>query len=91
MLIKVYNSVGGAAFFRRLLREWQAGGAQVVQHQAISGVTCDTEELPTAETHTTTSTEQELGLLRMEARVSSAEGAAPEFEMSPTSSMARQL
>jgi len=36
MLIEVYNSVGGAAFFRRLLREWQTGGAQVAQHQAIS-------------------------------------------------------
>ncbi len=36
MLIEVYNSVGGAAFFRRLLREWQTGGARVVQHQAIS-------------------------------------------------------
>jgi len=34
--IEVYNSVDGAAFFRRLLREWQEAGALVKSHSAIS-------------------------------------------------------
>lgn len=34
--IEVYNSVGGAAFFQRLLREWENGGADVTPFEAIS-------------------------------------------------------
>lgn len=36
MVIEVYNSVQGAAFFRRLIQEWRGGGARVIAHQAIS-------------------------------------------------------
>ena len=36
MTIEVYNSVGGAAFFQRLLHQWEATGAHVVPYQAIS-------------------------------------------------------
>jgi colanic acid biosynthesis glycosyl transferase WcaI len=36
MVIEVYNSVQGAAFFQRLLQEWRKTGAQVETHQAIS-------------------------------------------------------
>jgi glycosyltransferase involved in cell wall biosynthesis len=34
--IEVYNAVGGAAFFQRLVEEWQASGATVVRHEAIT-------------------------------------------------------
>jgi colanic acid biosynthesis glycosyl transferase WcaI len=36
MTIEVYNSVGGAAFFQRLLDEWKATGAEVIPYQVIS-------------------------------------------------------
>ncbi len=36
MRIEVYNSVNGAAFFQRLLREWQKSGARVTAYDAIS-------------------------------------------------------
>jgi colanic acid biosynthesis glycosyl transferase WcaI len=36
MKIEVYNSVGGAAFFQRLLHEWKAAGAEVIPYQVIS-------------------------------------------------------
>jgi colanic acid biosynthesis glycosyl transferase WcaI len=36
MTIEVYNSVGGAAFFQRLLSEWKNAGAEVVPYQVIS-------------------------------------------------------
>ncbi|HSY54001.1 MAG TPA: hypothetical protein VK785_06110, partial [Opitutaceae bacterium] len=36
MTIEVYNSVGGAAFFQRLLSEWKNTGAEVVPYQVIS-------------------------------------------------------
>ena len=36
MTIEVYNSVGGAAFFQRLLHEWEMAGVQVIPYQAIS-------------------------------------------------------
>lgn len=35
MVIEVYNSVGGAAFFERLLGEWEAGGAEVRRHHVL--------------------------------------------------------
>ncbi len=34
--IEVYNSVGGAAFFQRLISEWKNAGAEVTCHEAIS-------------------------------------------------------
>jgi len=34
--VEVYNSVGGAAFFQRLLSEWEKQGAQVTLYQATS-------------------------------------------------------
>lgn len=34
--VEVYNSVGGAAFFRRLLEEWSQAGLQVSLFQALS-------------------------------------------------------
>jgi colanic acid biosynthesis glycosyl transferase WcaI len=36
MKIEVYNSVGGAAFFQRLLSEWKNAGAEVIPCQVIS-------------------------------------------------------
>jgi glycosyltransferase involved in cell wall biosynthesis len=36
MTIEVYNSVGGAAFFQRLLSEWKNTGAEVIPYQVIS-------------------------------------------------------
>jgi colanic acid biosynthesis glycosyl transferase WcaI len=36
MTIEVYNSVGGAAFFQRLLQEWKNTGATVIPYQVIS-------------------------------------------------------
>jgi glycosyltransferase involved in cell wall biosynthesis len=34
--IEVYNSVSGAAFFQRLVHEWEATGARVVLYQAVT-------------------------------------------------------
>ncbi|HZP60484.1 MAG TPA: glycosyltransferase [Opitutaceae bacterium] len=34
--VEVYNSVGGAAFFQRLLGEWESAGAEVTLYQAMS-------------------------------------------------------
>lgn len=36
MMIEVYNSVSGAAFFQRLLQEWRDTGARVTTYEAIS-------------------------------------------------------
>ena len=35
-MIEVYNSVSGAAFFQRLLREWEKAGVRVTTYQAVS-------------------------------------------------------
>ena len=35
-VLEVYNSVGGAAFFERLLAEWESAGWQVRRHYAVT-------------------------------------------------------
>jgi glycosyltransferase involved in cell wall biosynthesis len=36
LTIEVYNSVGGAAFFQRLLHEWATAGSEVIPYQVLS-------------------------------------------------------